>query len=80
MALDFMVGQRQYDEMQSLEGAVFVECLQASFQDAQDPIRKAQDRRMVAANRSERLCTLQVGQFVMVSTEDLAITYLNRDP
>jgi hypothetical protein len=80
MALDFLVGQRQYDEMQSLEGAVFVECLQASFQHAQDPIHKAQDRQTVAANRSEGLRTLQVEQFVMVSTKDLAITYLNQDP
>jgi hypothetical protein len=35
--LDFVVGQRQHDEMRSLEGAVFIERFQASLLDPPGP-------------------------------------------
>jgi len=50
--LDFMAGQWQHDEMRSLEGAVFVERLQASLQDGQYRLREAQDSQMAEASRS----------------------------
>jgi len=75
-----MLGQWQHDEMRSLEGAVFIEQLQASLDDAQDRFREAQDSLTAEANRSGRPSTLEVGDFVMLSTKDLPITYANQDP
>jgi hypothetical protein len=49
--LDFVAGQRQHDEMWSQEGAVFVERFQASLEDAQDRLRKAQDSQMAEENQ-----------------------------
>jgi hypothetical protein len=76
---NYVAGQRQHDEMRSLEGAVYVERLQGSLQDAQDCIRKAQDSQTAEANSSRRPCTLEVGDFMMLSTKDLLITYTNED-
>jgi hypothetical protein len=78
--LDFVAGQRQHDEMWSLEGAVFVERFQASLEDAQNRLRKAQDSQMAEENRSRRPCAIQVGDLVMLSTKDLPIIYANQDP
>lgn len=35
IALDFVAGQQQHDALQSHKGIMFVECLHASFLDAQ---------------------------------------------
>ena len=78
--LDFVAGRRQHDEMRSLDGAAFVERLQASLLDAQDRLREAQDSQTAEANKSRRPCTLQVGDLVMLNTKDLPITYASQDP
>jgi hypothetical protein len=61
--------------MWSLDNAAFVEPLEASLLDAQDRLREAQDSQTVEANNSRRPCTLQLGDFVMLNTKDLPITY-----
>jgi hypothetical protein len=66
--------------MKSLEWAVFVERLQASLQDARDHLREVHDGQRAEANRGRRPCTVEVGDFVMLSTKDLPITYANQDP
>jgi hypothetical protein len=75
-----VAGQQQHDKTRSLEGAVFIERLQGSLQDAQDRIGEAQDSQTAEANRSRRPCTLEVGDFMMLSTKDLPITNANQDP
>jgi len=75
-----MVGQWNHDKMWSLEGSTFFEPLQASLLDAQDCPCKAQAGRTAEANRSQRLCTLKVRHFVMLSTKDLPMKYENHVP
>ena len=70
----------QWDEIRRLEGAAFVERLQASLLDAQDRLHEAQDTQMAEANKSQWPCTLQVGDLVMLNTKDLPITYASHDP
>lgn len=48
--LDFIAGWHQHDEIQRLDGVVFVERLQASLLDTQDHLRKAQDSQTAEAN------------------------------
>lgn len=78
--LNFMAGQQQHEEMRSLEGAVFIEQLQASLLDAQDHLHEAQDWQMAGENRRQRPRTLEVGDFVMSSNKDPPMTYPNQDP
>jgi hypothetical protein len=78
--LDFVAGQRPYEGMQSLEGAAFVERLQASLLDSHDRLCEAQDGQMAEANKSRRPCTPQVGENMMFNTKDLPITYASQDP
>jgi hypothetical protein len=78
--LDFVAGKRPHDKMQSLEGAAFFEQLQASLLDAQDCLPEAQVSQTAEANRSQRPCTLQVGDNMMLNTKQLPITYDSQDP
>jgi hypothetical protein len=42
--------------------------------DAQDHLQEAQDSQTTEANKSQRLCTLQLGDLVMLNTNDRPIT------
>jgi len=78
--LDFVVGQRQHDKMWSLEGTVIIERLQASLQDAHDNLREAQDGQNAEVRRSQRPCGLHVGDFVILGTREVPISYANEYP
>jgi len=75
-----VIGQQQQDEISRMEGTACFDQLQAPSLYGQDNLRKGQDTQMAEVNRSERPWTLEVGDFVMLSTQDMPITHGNQCP
>jgi len=66
--------------MRSLDGEVFIEPLQASLIDAQNCLYEGHHTLITESKRSQRPCTLDVGDFVVVSTKNMPRTNANQDP
>jgi len=74
----FEGGYRQCDKMQSVQGLVFIEHFQCLVLDNQNGLWDALVSNMSEGNRSWRTCCLKVGDYMMMSTRDLRITYMNQ--
>jgi len=75
-----VAGKLQPDKLYSMNGAAFVEQLQASLLDTQNRLWAAQDGQRAEVNWSRRPCTLEVGDLVFSSTRVLLIIYTNYSP
>jgi len=78
--LDFPAGQQQQDKIQSLEGSVFFEPVQASLLECEDSLSTAQDSQTAEQNWRYRTCTLEVRDCIKLSTTDMLIIYANQHP
>jgi len=77
--LVMMAGQERNDQLRRLESATLVEPLHAMLLGAKDSFREAHNSQMVKVNRRCKPCTFEGADCVIVSMNDLPMTYANKD-